>query len=320
MQFLNSGIFIGEWWGITVRVHFTLILYGFALATGYGNLVLGLLMVIGLWVCILLHEYGHAFAARWCDGECENILLWPLGGLAFCRTAFNPTAHLITAAAGPFVTLLLWGLFWGLSWLLAHVVSDTVNFPSSIYIFVATMREWNFWMLIFNVCTPAFPLDGGRIFRDTLWHFVSAETATRIAVVISQLVAFAALTWGIGMWVTPESVPNAPMGFGPIGLLILAGFILLQTSNEKQIVAAEALGAYEFSIRERIKRGQRKRAFHRAVREREETAASEPFHRCHVCGRTDDEDPSLEFRVCTDCLHGEEYCKEHLDNHKHVVS
>ncbi|HEY8505064.1 MAG TPA: site-2 protease family protein, partial [Gemmataceae bacterium] len=58
-----------------------------------------------LFVAVLLHEYGHCFAARAVNGEASEILIWPLGGLAYCDVPHNPRAHLVTAAAGPAVTL-----------------------------------------------------------------------------------------------------------------------------------------------------------------------------------------------------------------------
>lgn len=64
-----------------------------------------ILFVVMLFVAILLHEYGHCFAARSVDGEADQILIWPLGGLAYCDVPHTPRANLITAAAGPAVTL-----------------------------------------------------------------------------------------------------------------------------------------------------------------------------------------------------------------------
>ncbi len=317
MNFLNTGIPIGEYWGITVRLHFTLLLYAVALATGYGNLGYGLMIVAGLWLCILLHEFGHALAARWCDGECDEIMLWPLGGLAFARPAWSPTAHLITTVAGPFVTLVLWLLFAGISWWLDHVVSGVVTIPVAVRVFVRSMEYWNLRLLIFNVCVPAFPMDGGRMLRDTLWHFMSAETATKIAVRLSQLIGVTAVAWAIMLWIAPNAVPGAPLGFGPIGMLIIAAFILSQTAHEQQIVSAEAGGAYTFSLRERIHRGRRRRAFHKAIQQRAAEEADRPFHTCAECGQTDRDSPSLEFRVCDECANGEEYCPKHLHQHTH---
>ncbi|MSR64912.1 MAG: hypothetical protein EXS18_03925 [Verrucomicrobiae bacterium] len=319
MNFLNSGIFIGQWFGINVRLHFTFVIFAFWRLQNAGHIGYGIAYIAGLYLCILLHEFGHALAARWCDGEASEILLWPLGGLAFCRPAFNPTAHLITTVAGPFVTLVLWLLFGGLQLSLKAIAGHGVYLPGYVYWFVSAMRDLNLLLLLFNLL-PAFPMDGGRIVRDTIWHWMSAEKATKFAVILSQLIAIVAIGWAAALLLNPLSVPPLPLGISPLWALILALFILPQAANERQVLAFEGGGTYEFSIRERIKRGKRKRAFHQAVRERTDAETSQPFHRCHVCGRTENDDRSLDFRVCDGCLNGEEYCPEHLEKHKHVVS
>jgi hypothetical protein len=165
--------------------------------------------------------------------------------------------------------------------------------------FFFNMAALNLWLLIFNLI-PAFPMDGGRILRDTLWHWMSAEKAISIAVWTSRGVAAAGILWAIfdqDYW-----------------LIMLAVFILLQAQNEHAVLASEAGGQYGFSIRERLKRGRRQRAF---VSQQAEVVAV-AFHRCTSCGRTEHDDPHLEFRVCTDCSGGQEYCRDHLDSHPHI--
>jgi hypothetical protein len=169
--------------------------------------------------------------------------------------------------------------------------------------FVATMANWNRWLLIFNLI-PAFPMDGGRMFRDVIWHWMSAERATGIAVGLSQLIAVAGIVYALFA--------------GEHWLILLAAFILLQSSSEKAVVGAEALGAYQFSLRDRLRRGSRRRQFQRAVAVRQREAESAAFHRCAVCGLTDRDDAAMEFRVCPECSAGQEYCRAHLDAHTHV--
>jgi len=316
MEFLSAGIPIGRWWGITVRLHFTFLLFAFYRMTTVGHLGYGLAFVIGLCVSILLHEYGHALAARWCDGEAEEILLWPLGGLAVCRPAWQPTAHLICTVAGPFVTLVLWLFFCGLSWFLGDVVAKWVSLPSGVLWFVKQMRWLNLWLLIFNVCVPAFPMDGGRILRDTIWHWMSAERATLIAITLSQVIGVLALLWAAAALTSPEVVPPPPIS--PWWMIALFVFILSACANERRIVAAEAGGEYSFSLRERLRRGRRQRGFRKAIDARTAADEAEAFHRCAQCGRTERDSKDLEFRVCTDCANGEEYCQEHLDKHQHT--
>jgi Zn-dependent protease len=304
MDIFGSGIPLGRYFGINVRLHWTFLLYAYWRASEWGNWGYGLAFVLGIYFCILLHEFGHSLAARWCDGEANDILLWPLGGLAFVRPAFHPTAHLITAAAGPFVTLVLaMALWWAAR--LAGVYLDSRL--AAHFLLMLSVTNW--FLLVFNLI-PAFPMDGGRILRDTLWHWMSLEKATTIAIWVSRVFAFGL----IGFALVPLT-----QGEGPnFMLLLIGGFVLLQGARERAMVAYESSAVHHFSIRDRIKRGRRQRAFRQAVTELSRTTVTSAFHRCAVCGRTENDVPTLDFRVCSDCANGEEYCQEHLENHKHV--
>jgi Zn-dependent protease len=318
MDFLSYGIPVGRYWGITVRLHFTFVIFVVYRLQYHPKLAYGLAFVVGLYLCILLHEFGHALAARWCDGEADEILLWPLGGLAFVRPAWNPTAHLITTVAGPAVTLALWLAFWGGAGLLQSGFNHgliPLKIAQPLYWFVATMRDWNLFLLVFNLI-PAFPMDGGRILRDSLWHRMSAETATRVAIVLSNAIAVLAVVWAVAAMTGAAAVPWLP--FSPVWLIVLAVFIFTQATHELQIVAMESRGAYGFSVRERLHRARRQHAFRGAVHDTRREQTVEAFHRCHVCGRTERDSRALEFRVCPDCANGEEYCQEHLHHHPHT--
>jgi len=171
------------------------------------------------------------------------------------------------------------------------------------YYFLGDMARLNLFLLIFNLI-PAFPMDGGRILRDTLWHWMSAEQATRIAVWTSRVIAALGILWAVysqSYW-----------------LILLAGFILLQAQSEYAVLAFEVGGRYGFSLRERLQRGRRQRAFHRGVATQQAIHATAAFHRCTLCGRTEQDDPKLEFRVCSECSGGQEYCRDHLDSHPHI--
>jgi Zn-dependent protease len=302
MDIFGSGIPLGRWFGINVRLHFTFLIYAFYRIQQFPDFLYGFLFIAGLYICILLHEFGHALAARWADGEANDILLWPLGGLAYCRPAWHPTAHLICTAAGPFVTFLLFvGTMLGAILLRATGVdAGPVLYARH---FLTDMAVLNLWLLIFNLI-PAFPMDGGRILRDILWHWMSAEKATGIAVWAGRFIAGATIVWAIGKqdwW-----------------LVVLAVFILMQGQREYHLLAFESAAQHGFSLRERLRRGSRQRAFRQgmaAVRAAEMNAA---FHRCTSCGRTERDDPHLEFRICTDCSGGQEYCREHLNGHPHI--
>lgn len=283
---------MGRFFGISVRVHFTFLLFAFyQLAHSSGSFTMGLIQIVGLYLSVLLHEFGHSLAARWCDGDADEIILWPLGGLAFCRPLFNPTAHLITGAAGPLVSFMLVVVFFGLSRVTGLLGSWWIEAAVHYMLFA------NVVLLIFNLI-PAFPMDGGRVLRDILWHWLGVDRATKVAVAISRMITIAAIIFGIVIQ--------------DYRLAVLALFIFFSASAEQVAIGYEGT-VRPFSIRERIRRGIRQRAFRMAVKSRETGESAEGFHRCAVCGRTELGAPDLVFRVAAD---GEEYCGEHLPKRK----
>src|SRR5690606_8066625 len=97
-------------WGIQVRLHLLFIIFVAAelvrgASAGYfGHSAMAMLGLFGL---VLLHEYGHSFACRRVGGDADEILLWPLGGLAYCAPPHNWKANLVTTLGGPAVNVVL---------------------------------------------------------------------------------------------------------------------------------------------------------------------------------------------------------------------
>ena len=134
-----------------------------------------------LFLIVLLHEFGHCFGCRHTGGEADEILMWPLGGLASVSPPPQPRAHLITAVAGPLVNLLicvicsvlliLWmGSLGAVPWNPFHPFT-----PVTPALLTTTGQYWlltvyglSYLLLMFNLL-PVFPLDGGRILQAWLW-------------------------------------------------------------------------------------------------------------------------------------------------------
>ncbi|MBP3957515.1 site-2 protease family protein [Gemmata sp. G18] len=102
--------------GIQVRVHifFFIVTLGLfyrqMVLTQYDNVSWVdkfLLAVVVLFGIILLHEFGHCFGARYVGGDAREILIWPLGGLAFTEIPHRWKPLFITVAAGPGVNVLI---------------------------------------------------------------------------------------------------------------------------------------------------------------------------------------------------------------------
>src|SRR5262245_22582087 len=113
---LTWSLPFGRLFGILVRVHilFPIIALGLILRAGgeKSGLPAGAwkdvaVVMALLFVSVLLHELGHCFAARRVGGEAQEVLLWPLGGLAFVELPHQARAHFLTAGAGPLVNVLI---------------------------------------------------------------------------------------------------------------------------------------------------------------------------------------------------------------------
>lgn len=143
---------------------------------------------------ILLHELGHALACRSTGGRADEIVLWPLGGLAFVDPPPRATAVLWSIAAGPLVNVVLFPilLFFAIltgphGWL---VVAEDVHH------FLWFLCVTNLVVLIFNLL-PFYPLDGGQIVRALLWFKIGPIRSLRVAAVIG---IFGALVLGLLAW------------------------------------------------------------------------------------------------------------------------
>lgn len=212
------GLYIGRISGIEVRLHWTLLAFwAFELdswirraSEAYRTtaLLAWATVVVALFGSILLHELGHAFAARRVGGYADEILLWPLGGLASCRTANHWKPHLIVAAAGPAVTLVIvavcWPLFLGLdAWLRPESWTSITGFV--VYETASeVLARWNAYILVFNLI-PLYPLDGGRILHSALWGYFSRSAgyswgaygrASRITLIVSRVTGVAGIVYG----------------------------------------------------------------------------------------------------------------------------
>lgn len=134
---------------------------------------------VSLFVIVLLHEFGHAFACRSVGGQANRIMLWPLGGIAFVSPPPRPGAVLWSIAAGPLVNVALLPILWGASF--AFGKFDGHGLPSddlSAYLFY--MAVINTGLLLFNLL-PIYPLDGGQIVQSLLWFAIGRAKSLIIA-------------------------------------------------------------------------------------------------------------------------------------------
>ena len=148
-----------------------------------------------LFAIVLLHEFGHALACRQTGGRAEEIVLWPLGGIAFVSPPMRPGAVLWSIAAGPLVNVVLVPVFFGLLALGATLGwSET---QPDLARFLVSVGFINGILLIFNLL-PVYPLDGGQILQSLLWFWLGRARSLYVSAVIG-LVGVAAFV-GYAIW------------------------------------------------------------------------------------------------------------------------
>ena len=145
----------------------------------YSSVFWNILEYVSLFGIVLMHEFGHALACKSVGGIANQIVLWPLGGIAFVQPPHRPGAYLWSIAAGPLVNVVLVPVLIGL-FLLAKA---KLNLPPDALHYIWTLFVINAGLLVFNML-PIFPLDGGQILRAILWFFVGAVRSLQISAIL----------------------------------------------------------------------------------------------------------------------------------------
>ncbi len=150
-----------------------------------------------LFASVLLHELGHCAAARRMGGGAEEIVLWPLGGIASVHAPRTPRAQFWTTFGGPAVNLLLAAALGG--FLLArgnlHQKDLLGDWQTS---WLLNAFRVNLALLLFNLL-PAFPMDGGQMLRALLWTRMGFGGATILAVRVGKVAAILLAVAGLAM-------------------------------------------------------------------------------------------------------------------------
>ena len=244
---------IGRFAGISVYVHATfllLILWVVALhwlrfhtLDGVGS---GLISILAIFACVVLHEFGHALTARRYGIATKDITLLPIGGVSrFEKLPEKPSQELAVAIAGPIVNVLIAGAIY-----VYLFFTDGFKPVSGLSItngpFLERLLVANLLLAGFNLI-PAFPMDGGRALRALLATRMDHIRATQAAAGIGQALAllfglvglfydpflvFIALFVWIGAAAESQSVQFKDAFAGtPVRAAMLTDFKTLGTSN-----------------------------------------------------------------------------------------
>jgi len=147
----------------------------------YSSYFWNALEYLTLFAIVLMHEFGHALACRQVGGKADQIVLWPLGGVAYVAPPPRPGATLWSIAAGPLVNVALAPVL-----TTVFLVAGHTSLPESFqdaYLFLRAVCFINFALLFFNLL-PIYPLDGGQILRSLLWFVVGRARSLMITVII----------------------------------------------------------------------------------------------------------------------------------------
>jgi len=238
--------------GIPIRIDLTwiiiLLLVTYSLAAGYfpanhkglpetAYWAMGFVAAIGLFLSILFHELSHAMMARHFNIKIDGITLFIFGGVAeMTEESPSPKVEFLVAVLGPVASVLLAILFYYLSgW-----VGDMDGNRGLILIFFY-LDIMNGLLAGFNL-VPAFPLDGGRIFRSILWAIKKDYVwATRVSARIGQGFGWLLVAWGA--WNILQQNPMSGFWY------ILIGFFLKRASQMSlnQVVFQDKLQGFPVS-------------------------------------------------------------------------
>lgn len=233
---MKGSFSFGKVSGIKISVHWTfLILIAWIVISdlrqgrNFNEITWSILFILSVFVCIVLHELGHAITAKRYKINTKEIVLLPIGGMANLEKLPKiPKQELIIAIVGPVVSL-------AIAAVLFLVLKITKGFPSmdelasiraiNSHNFLFVLMFTNTTLAVFNLL-PAFPMDGGRVLRALLSFKYTRDTATRIAALIGQFMAVVFAFIGIM--------------YNPF-LILIGLFIYFGAQAESQYVQADSI-------------------------------------------------------------------------------
>lgn len=218
--------------GTDLKVHVTfLVLVAFWGLAGYQQGGLGAalgasMMLLALFGCVVLHEFGHIRMALRFGVRTPDVILLPIGGIARLeRIPDDPKQELLIALAGPAVTLAIVVVLYLV--LLAGGARPTLGGLEPGSDFLTFLMRVNVFLLLFNLI-PAFPMDGGRVLRALLASRLGFVRGTRLAATLGQILAAVGGFYGL--------TAGAPL------LALVALFVFLGAGSEAAAVETRAAG------------------------------------------------------------------------------
>ena len=195
---MNSSFRLLTIRGIDLKIHITFPLimiwaayqYGVQFGDYVAGGIFGLIIISLLFVVVTLHELGHSFAAQYYGVPVKQIVLLPIGGVAqLSHMPSKPIQEFVIAIAGPAVNIVLAILFVGIAAVFnIPVTQGFLNTELTVNSIFSYLFIYNIILAVFNLL-PAFPMDGGRVFRSLMAMKMDYVRATAIAVNVGRAVA-----------------------------------------------------------------------------------------------------------------------------------
>jgi Zn-dependent protease/CBS domain-containing protein len=185
---MKWSLWIGKYFGIDVYLHVTfLLLLGFFGLVDRAVMPGFFVLVLALFGCVLLHEFGHALTARRFGIPTRDITLLPIGGVARLeKMPDSPWEEFLVAIAGPAVNVVIAALLLPVVLLDGGIGPDFFTTPGITgSSFSEALLKVNLSLIAFNLL-PAFPMDGGRVLRALLAMKMDHAKATNIAARVGQ--------------------------------------------------------------------------------------------------------------------------------------
>ena len=217
--------------GIDIFIHFTFFilltwvaLIQLKLNGSIGAAFSGVVFILAIFSCVVLHELGHALAAKKYGIKTRDIILLPIGGVARLEKMPNqPIQELWVALAGPAVNVVIVALLAVYLWITNTLTPDN-QLTMTTAAFVERIMGVNIFLILFNMI-PAFPMDGGRVLRALLATRLAYIKATQVSTNLAQGIA---LLFGvIGLFYNPL-------------LLFIAFFVWIGAAQETRMIRAKS--------------------------------------------------------------------------------
>jgi len=247
---MGKSLYLGTYAGIPIYVHWT---FGFVvLFIIYAAVTQGMVLssiiwfsayVLSLFVCVILHEYGHALAAKRYGVTTRDIIISPIGGVARMEAMPDkPWKELVIAIAGPLVNVVLAILLSVLFFVIFKqdfISADFELLPQDFESYLGLVIIINIALFVFNL-VPAFPMDGGRILRALLAMKWGRVRATKIASIIGRILAVCFI--GLAIWIN-----HPTLGFIGVFIYYMATMEMRQVNLKGKLINADLTDIMEYN-------------------------------------------------------------------------